>query len=93
MGTEILPEIKSDDREMSVDLIIKLMGDVEKMGKSGVDKKDWVKEEIRRLNPKFYEENGLLIDALIDGFVLVATNPEMIQAGKRCCSKIFKCNR
>ena len=79
---------------MAIDLVIKLMSDVEKMDKSGKDKKDWVKEELNVLMPDFYAEHHTLIDALIDGFVMVATSPEMIQTGKKCgklCSKLLGC--
>jgi hypothetical protein len=79
---------------MAVDLVIKLMGDVERMDKSGKDKKDWVKEELHSLMPDFYADHHILVDAIIDGFVLVATSPEMIQTGKRCskmCIKLLGC--
>ena len=79
---------------MAIDLVIKLMSDVEKLDKSGKDKKDWVKEELNHLMPDFYSEHHLLVDALIDGIVMVATSPEMIQTGKRCgrlCTRLFGC--
>lgn len=79
---------------MAIDLVIKLMSDVEKLDKSGSDKKKWVKEELHSLMPDFYADNHLLVDALIDGIVMVASSPEMIQTGKKCgkiCSKLLGC--
>lgn len=79
---------------MAIDLVIKLMADVEKLDKPGSDKKKWVKEELHVLMPDFYADNHLLVDALIDGIVMVASNPEMVQTGKNCgkiCSKLLGC--
>jgi len=79
---------------MAIDLVIKLMSDVEKLNKPGSDKKKWVIEQLHDLMPEFYAEYHLLIDAFIDGLVIVATSPEMIQTGKKCgklCSKLLGC--
>lgn len=95
MGTEVLPEIISKDGEMDlsmgIDLIIKLMADAEKTDKSGNFKKEWVMGEMKSLMPQFYTEHSAMVSCIIDGIILVASNPEMVQSGKKCCYKIFGC--
>lgn len=82
------------DISIALNLVIKLMADVEKLNKPGADKKKWVKEELNSLMPDFYAENHLFIGEAIDAFILVASNPELIQTGKNCskmCIKLFGC--
>lgn len=79
---------------MAINLVIKLMADVEKEGKEGYDKKQWVKDELNCLMPDFYTENRVLISELIDAFVFVASSPELIQSSKNCVKtygKLFGC--
>ena len=79
---------------MAINLVIKLMADVEKMDKPGADKKKWVKEELNSLMPDFYAEHHILVSELIDAFVFIASSPELIQHGKNCskiCGKLFGC--
>jgi len=80
--------------DTGIELIIKLMGDVEKTDKSGNFKKDWVMSQIKIIMPQFYQDHSVLIGDIVDGMVFVASHPEMIQGAKTCsktCSKLFGC--
>lgn len=73
------------------DLIISLMASAEKTNMGGSYKKEWVLNEIAGLSPQFYKDHSVMIGYIIDGFVLVASNPKMIQSSKNCFIKLCGC--
>lgn len=76
------------ESSIGVNLIIKLMSDVERlaMKQKDIDKKNYVITQIKALMPKFYESHHLMFDAIIDGIIIVANNPHMVQMANNCKS-------
>ena len=80
------------EQSIGVNLIIKLMSDVERLAlkQKDLDKKQYVISQIQSLMPVFYENHHLMLDAIIDGIIIVANNPHMVQMAKSCCVPCFK---
>ena len=54
------------------------------------DKKKYVLKECESIHPDFYKENSALIEVLIDTFVHIGNNPEVIRLASNsftCCIK------
>ena len=77
------------EQSIGVNLIIKLMSDVERLAlkQKDIDKKQYVITQLQTLMPSFYENHHLMLDAIIDGIIIVANNPQMVQMAKSCCFK------
>ena len=75
------------ESSIGVNLIIKLMSDVERLAlkQKDIDKKQYVISQIQLLMPVFYENHHLMFDAIIDGIIIVANSPQMVQLTKKCC--------
>lgn len=99
METEILPEIISNEEEMSLTPIMKgileIIKDTEEKSNEGQvklgQKKAIATEAISQAFPEFYVDNKVLVSVLIDSFVLISNNPFVIQVEKKCMAKCFSC--
>ena len=95
MGTEDLKEKFLYSAYMAE--ILKLMHDCEEKAMkreidiSGKEKKEWVINKIHINLPNFYDENQMLIESMIDAFILIANDPNVILLEKSICNKIFSC--
>tara|TARA_R110002126_G_scaffold253228_1_gene396257 strand:- start:115 stop:348 length:234 start_codon:yes stop_codon:yes gene_type:complete len=58
---------------------------------SGQQKKEIVLGLIKNNLPRVYDEHTLLIDCMIDAFVLISNNPKILQAQGKCINSIFLC--
>lgn len=58
---------------------------------SGQQKKEKVIDLIKTNLPRVYDEHTLLIDCIIDAFVLISNHPEILKAQEKCLNNIFLC--
>lgn len=58
---------------------------------SGKDKKEWVINQININLPEFYNKHKMLIESMIDAFILVGNDPKVILLEKSICKNIFTC--
>ena len=58
---------------------------------TGVQKKSFVIEMIKKNIPQIYQDHSLLIDVFIDALVLVSNNPTILKAQKECFLNCLKC--
>lgn len=82
------------EQEDIVKTILSTIRTAEELAKAkdlpSTDKKKYVVKEFESIFPEFYKKHSELIEVLIDTFVHIGNNPEVIKAAKNtlnCCMK------
>ena len=93
MGTDEL-----DNRlqhSMMLSAILKYIKDIENDSiqnkRTGLKKKELVIKLIQNNMPALYQENTILIDIMIDTFILVSNNPSILHADLSCSTPFYLC--